>query len=123
MRYMSKVGRMTSAYESGSIPQIQVHHRLRIAREWANLEQAELADRMGVSRQSIGSAENGRTKPRRITLNAWALACGVPVQWLIDGGADPANDPDRNGPTGGQPTGMERARPFTADIRYLAQAG
>jgi len=52
-----------------------VHHRLRIAREWAGLEQGELADRIGISRQSVGSAERGRSHPRRITLNAWALAC------------------------------------------------
>lgn len=73
---------MTSAYEAGGIPEIQVHHRLRIAREWANLEQEELAERMGITRQSVGSAERGRTKPRKITLNAWALACGVPASWL-----------------------------------------
>lgn len=62
---------MTSAYETGQVPQIQVHHRLRIAREWANLEQAELAERMGISRTSVSAAEKGHTSPRRITLNAW----------------------------------------------------
>lgn len=76
---------MTSAYERGNIPEIQLHHRLRIAREYAQLEQSELADRMGISRTSVSAAESGRKSPRRITLNAWALACGVPASWLLTG--------------------------------------
>lgn len=77
---------MTTAYDSGNVPPIEVRHRLRIAREYAELEQDELAELIGVSRNTIGNAEKGRVQPRRITLNAWALACGVPVSWLIAGG-------------------------------------
>ncbi|VBA33135.1 hypothetical protein LAUMK4_05891 [Mycobacterium persicum] len=73
---------MTTAYESGTEPPILVQHRLRIAREFAGLEQEELADLIGVSRNTVGNAEKGRVKPRKITLNAWALVCGVPVSWL-----------------------------------------
>ena len=75
-----------------------MHHRLRIAREWAHLEQAELAEKMGISRQSVSSAENGKTTPRKITLNAWALACGVPVGWLKNGSTPAGPDgPDEGG--------------------------
>ena len=97
---------MTSAYEGGSVPQIQVRHRLRIAREYAGLEQEQLAEIIGVSRTTISNAENGRGTPRKITLNAWALACCVPVSWLTTG------DPPRSPPDGGgggqyhQPTGF-----------------
>lgn len=83
---------MTSAYEGGTIPPIQMQHRLRIAREWAGLEQGELADRIGISRQSVGNAENGRVTPRKITLNAWALATGVPASWLRTGEVPPTPD-------------------------------
>lgn len=76
---------MTSAYESGNEPPILVQHRLRIAREFAGLEQEELAELIGVSRNTVGNAEKGRGKPRKITLNAWALACGVPVSWIEKG--------------------------------------
>jgi transcriptional regulator with XRE-family HTH domain len=76
---------MTSAYESGNVPPILVKHRLRIAREYAHLEQDELADLIGVSRTTVSNAESGRVKPRKITLNAWALACGVPVGWIEQG--------------------------------------
>ena len=87
---------MTTAYESGNVPQIEVRHRLRIAREYAGLEQSELADLIGVSRNTVGNAEKGRGEPRRIMINAWALACGVPASWILTG--DPAPD---SGPGGG----------------------
>lgn len=106
---------MTSAYEFGEIPPIEVHHRLRIAREWAKLEQVELAERMGISRQAVGSAENGKSKPRKITLNAWALATGVPVTWLLTGQQNTPADPD--GPGEGE-SAPSRAR--TEDLRITS---
>ena len=69
----------------GRIPDITVPHRLRIARETAGLDQNELADKMGVSRGTISNAENGRRIPRKIVVNAWSNATGVPVEWLLDG--------------------------------------
>lgn len=89
---------MTTAYDLGNVPPIEVRHRLRIAREYAGLEQNELAERIGVSRNTIGNMEKGHTKPRQIVLNAWALATGVPVKWL-EKGETPAG-PDA-GPDGG----------------------
>jgi transcriptional regulator with XRE-family HTH domain len=95
---------MTSAYDQGSIPVISVRHRLRIAREHAGLEQDELADRVGISRNTVGNIEKGRLKtpPRKIVVNAWALACGVPVQWILDGTLP--DGPDGGGQPSGQPT-------------------
>jgi DNA-binding XRE family transcriptional regulator len=87
---------MTSAYESGQEPEILVRHRLRIAREYAGLEQEELAEMIGVNRHTISNAEKGRVQPRKITINAWALACGVPASWIKKGGR--SNPPD-HGPT------------------------
>ena len=66
--WVYKLAHMTTAYDVGEIPPIGVHHRLRIAREWANLEQSELSERTGISRTSISAAEKGKTKPRKITL-------------------------------------------------------
>ena len=65
---------MTSAYESGRVPTIEVRHRLRIAREFAGLDQEALAARSGIARATISNAENGQGTPRRTTINAWALA-------------------------------------------------
>ncbi|WP_089244775.1 helix-turn-helix transcriptional regulator [Rhodococcoides kyotonense] len=66
-------------------PEIKIHHRMRIAREEAGFEQGQLAELVGVSRNTISAAEKGRTAPRRILINAWAVACDVPVDWLITG--------------------------------------
>jgi transcriptional regulator with XRE-family HTH domain len=86
---------MTSAYEGGGVPQIEVRHRLRIAREYAGLEQEELAERMGVTRSTVSNAENGHGSPRRTTINAWALACGVPASWIASGKApEPPHPPE-----------------------------
>ncbi|QBP29708.1 immunity repressor [Mycobacterium phage Typha] len=76
---------MTSAYEKGFIPPNRLKYRLWIAREEAGLSQQELADAMGVTRHVISNAERGVTRPRKVVLNAWALACGVPVSWLESG--------------------------------------
>ena len=84
---------MTSAYDQGSCPQIEVFHRLRIARQHAGLEQGELADRIGVSRNTVSNAENNRVATRRLLINAWALACGVPVSWILSG-EPPSDHPD-----------------------------
>lgn len=85
---------MTSAYESGRVPEIAVRHRLRIAREFAELEQEQLAERIGLSRSTVSNAENGKGAPRRTTINAWALACGVPASWIKTGFYDNSEGPD-----------------------------
>lgn len=91
---------MTSAYERGAVPPIEIRHRLRIAREFVGMDQAELALRMGVVRSTISNAEQGKGAPQRTTLNLWALACGVPVSWILTGDEPPS------APDGGASTGL-----------------
>ena len=71
-----------------------MRHRLRIAREEAGLDQGDLADRMGVSRNTVSNTESGKSTPQRVVINAWALATGCPVNWLITGCAPPGPAPD-----------------------------
>lgn len=55
------------------IPQWTVHDRCRKARESAELDQAELAERMEVSRATVSNYETGFvTYLRPIVLRAWA---------------------------------------------------
>ncbi|MGN7134599.1 MULTISPECIES: helix-turn-helix domain-containing protein [Rhodococcoides] len=80
------------------VPRFTVHDRLKKAREAAGLDQRELAERMGVSRGTISNyeADSGKSL-RKIVINAWALATGVPVEWIEsgdDGGPRPDHDPD-----------------------------
>jgi transcriptional regulator with XRE-family HTH domain len=104
---------MTTAYESGTVPPVLVRHRLRIAREYAGFEQDELAELIGVSRNTISNAEKGKVEPRRITLNAWALACEVPVSWLKHGDDQPPPDPHQGRPSP-QPTTHSKHRKGSA---------
>lgn len=67
----------------GSItPQWSLSDRLIKARDFAGLDQTELADLTGISRASISAWENGHREPRRPGLLAIAFATGVPLQWL-----------------------------------------
>jgi transcriptional regulator with XRE-family HTH domain len=72
--------------------------RLRKARNLTGLTTREFAERVGVSQKTITDAENDkRDSVRKILMNAWALATGVPVDWL-EHGTSP-------GPDGGPVTG------------------
>lgn len=91
-------------YEAGTIPVITLAMRLRIAREHAGLEQADLARLMDVNRNTISRAEVGASEPRRIVLKAWALATGVPLEWILTGAVKQENpSPDGGGSVNSQP--------------------
>lgn len=60
--------------QAGLIPTFTLADRLRKAREVAQLDQVELADEIGISRQTVSNYETGSTQPRKIALKAWALA-------------------------------------------------
>lgn len=105
---------MTTAAQPGRIPQWTTADRLRKARDHAGLSQADLADAMGVSRNSVSSYETGVVQPRRIVLNAWALTTGVPLSWLMTG--------DDNGgcamsDSNTQPADLESPHPLL-DVHY-----
>lgn len=67
------------------IPQITQGDRMRKARELTGMSQHEFADELGVSAKTVWSAEAGEHGVRQITLNAWALATGVPIEWMKTG--------------------------------------
>lgn len=76
---------MTHLPARGAIPSIELRHRLRLAREYAGLEQIQLHQRTGISRATISGAERGRTRPHPSTIMAWAGATGVDYEWLTHG--------------------------------------
>lgn len=67
------------------VPTFDQADRLAKARKHAGMDQAGLADAIGISRNSVGNYESGKTAPRPIVLRAWAMATGVPVEWLEHG--------------------------------------
>lgn len=79
---MPYLGRMSELTVGGVIPRWSQGDRLRKAREGVELDQAELARELGVSRNTVNNYERARVTPRRPVLIVWALRCGVPLSWL-----------------------------------------
>jgi transcriptional regulator with XRE-family HTH domain len=67
------------------IPEWDTADRMRKALRDADLEVGEMADYLGVSRSSVSNWINGRIRPSKQTLRLWAMRCGVPLDWLIEG--------------------------------------
>lgn len=78
---------MTTDATVGIVPPVLEQHRLQIARELTGLDRQDFAAELGVSRNTVSSTENGRTKPSRLLLKAWALRTGVSLTWLETGEA------------------------------------
>ncbi|HXI18753.1 MAG TPA: helix-turn-helix transcriptional regulator [Chloroflexota bacterium] len=98
--------------QAGLIPTFTQADRLRKAREVAHLDQVDLADEIGISRQTVSNYETGSSHPRKIVLKAWALASGVPLEWLMDGTRPPTPDSGQWAP--------RESNPQPADYKYAA---
>jgi transcriptional regulator with XRE-family HTH domain len=68
-----------------SIPEWDIADRMRKALRVAGLSVQEIADYLGVSRNSVGAWINGRIEPSTQTLRLWAMRTGVDYEWLRDG--------------------------------------
>ena len=80
------------------VPEWSLGDRLRKARSLTGMTAAQFAAKIGVSDSTINNAEGDKRAVRRITLNAWALATGVSLEWLetgIAGTTTPPPDGDR----------------------------
>lgn len=66
------------------LPQFTVHDRLRKAREFAGLEQGELADLLEVARSTVSNYETGATtRLKSYVLRRWAELCNVDYEWIL----------------------------------------
>ena len=80
-----------------AVPAWTLGDRLRKAREFAGLEQGELAEQIGISRGTVSNYElgHGQRPPKRLVVRAWAEATGVPLDWFLE------DDLDTEATTGG----------------------
>ena len=88
---------MTLMPDTRNVPPITLMTRLRLAREWRELEQQDIADELGISRATVSNYETGKTSPGKLQLNAWAVVCNVDVEWLKTGEVVEAGTPDDGG--------------------------
>ncbi len=72
-----------------AVPEFDLADRMRKSLRHGGVTVAEMADYLGVSRQSVGNWIGGRIEPDIRTLRLWALRAGVPYPWLCHGTLDP----------------------------------
>lgn len=90
-----------------------VADRMRKSLRVSEVSVQEMADYLGVQRNSVGRWINGHTNPSRQTLRLWALRTGVPFEWL-ETGRD-AERPRPDGPDGGEECAIRDSNPEPAD--------
>jgi transcriptional regulator with XRE-family HTH domain len=57
--------------------------RLRKARDSAGFTQTELANYLGLARNTVANYETDHREPSARTVADWAVICDVPVEWLL----------------------------------------
>lgn len=82
---------MTNAPDGGRVPHFEMRHRLALALEHADLSVNDIAEELGVHRNTIGRYLSGKHLPRAVLI-AWALRTGVPLRWLEAGEMDHDGD-------------------------------
>ena len=67
------------------VPQFGQRHRMALALETADLGVLDAADKLGVSRDTLGNWLSGRTRPKDYAVRAVADICRVDERWLLTG--------------------------------------
>lgn len=71
----------------GTVPTFDLADRLAKALRVAGMGNQEMADYLGVSRNTVSAYVNGRGEPKRAYLVLWALRTGVDLEWIETGRA------------------------------------
>lgn len=73
---------MTELPDGAAAPEWDLADRMRKALRHAGLGVQEIAEYLGVARNTVSNWINGRIEPSTQTLRLWALRCGVDYGWL-----------------------------------------
>jgi len=65
-------------------PEWDVADRMKKALRVADIGVQEMADYLGVARNTVSTWINGRITPSKQTLRLWSLRCGVRYEWLAN---------------------------------------
>jgi transcriptional regulator with XRE-family HTH domain len=98
---------LMSIQTAGTIPPLTLGWRMQMSLGWAKVSVQEMADELGMARNSLSRWLNDHgTPPRSVFLKQWALRTGVDYKWLTTG-EEPTS------PTGGigQPEDPSSAQP------------
>ncbi len=72
----------------GTIPQWTLGDRMGKALDHAGIGMQEMADYLGVSRNSVSNWVHGRITPSRQTLLLWSMRTGVDLDWIARSQSD-----------------------------------
>ena|SRR5690242_7435784 len=86
---------MTQMTQGGSVPTWDLGDRLGKALRVAGVSVHEMAEYLGVSRNTVSNYTSCRVTPDRRTRMLWALRTGVSLAWLETGKEPPAPDGSR----------------------------
>jgi len=84
-----------------AVPEFHMGDRLAKALDVANVSVAEMAEYLGVSRNTIGNYTAMRRPVTIGTLRLWALRTGVRLEWLQTGKVPSGGDPGDGESTSG----------------------
>jgi len=84
---------MTEQPGVNGVPEFHLGDRLAKALDVAGISYQEMADYLGVSRNTIGNYIHMRTPVTVGTLRLWAFKTGVRMEWLQSGKAPSGGDP------------------------------
>lgn len=76
---------MSEQASGGNIPNWTIGDRLRKSLKAAGVGVQEMAEYLGVERNTVGNYINDRTRIPGPALKLWAMRTGVPLEWLRTG--------------------------------------
>jgi len=88
---------MSEMYSAYGAPKWDLSDRLNKALRHSGKSTQQIADELGVHRNTISNYTSGRKQPDRRTILAWAVATGVSVEWLETGEVTSGGGPDGGG--------------------------
>lgn len=96
---------MTTANSMDSVYEFDLPDRLRKTLRHSTMSATEMADYLGVGRETVSRWLNAKTEPSEAIVKLWAIRMGVSYQWLRNGEAP---SPDGDGaPDVVRPKGFE----------------
>ncbi len=104
---------MTAGVATGLIPEWDLSDRARKALRVADMSVSEMAEYLGITRETAGRYMNGKANMPLHAVRLWALRTGVPFEWLKTGEVP---SPGGDGTSAGAPS---RARTGDLQIKSL----
>lgn len=108
---------MTTQADFGTIPDWTLGDRMAKALKSQRISVQDMAEYMGISRNTITNWTHDKSRPTRGDLRLWAMRTGVPLEWLETGTA-----PQPDGPEGGStlPQVDSNHQPFGYQLAAVA---